>query len=109
MHADFYQIIAQIIPVLLLAISLQSSFVIQKYSYRDSQMLEKGIHSISVAGMCAILILSEAMILTAIYKKIDIELHDLWSIILAIVGSSIYIVTDAVLAIMGKTRGGTVY
>lgn len=103
---EFYQTLATIIPVLLLAITIQSGNFI-KQAQAITAPIDKFIQISSVCGVVLLLMLSESFILHAIYNNSEDHVG-LIGIFIAMGIASAFILVDYILAILSKTAKGAV-
>lgn len=109
MHTNFYIAIAALIPILVLAISLQSSFFLRRVTFVSPQdNVVRNLYAMVVATMLIMLILSEGLTLYALYH--DISRPD-WALALSITTatSALFIVVDFILALFNRSKDVGIY
>lgn len=104
---EFYQILATIIPVLLLAITLQSGSFIKSLD-AAKLIFEKVLQAFSICGVFLLLITSEAFILYGLYNNTE-ENINLLAIGMSIGLALAYIIIDYILAIFSKPSKAAIY
>ena len=68
MPSDFFSLCAQIIPVLFLAVTLQSSYF-SRMKYTDKEDFQRNIHAMLVLFVMLVLIMAEFVALRGIYEN----------------------------------------
>ena len=103
MHGEFFKIVAQIIPVFILAISVQSGFDRRDYKYKKSEQSLLIAHIGAFALVALVLVIAEFVCLRNIYTN-STGSFDVYVVGSALCLSMIYIVADFVGMLMGKRK-----
>jgi hypothetical protein len=109
MYKEFYTAIAALLPVLILAISIQSSFFIKQTKYQSPQEnFPRNLHAMAVFAALAILSLAEGLALYALYNN---QSHIGWivGIAFAAITAVLFVIADFILALLDKSKEVGVY
>jgi hypothetical protein len=103
MKIEFYQTIAQIIPVLLLAITAQSVFSNNKIRYSGNERRLRRNHLFSLLITYSLLITTEILALLNMYFNIEIT-YSLLLTFISIFLACTYILFEQILMLYGKDK-----
>lgn len=100
---EFYQIVAQVIPALFLAISLQSNFYVRKEEYSNKENFQRNVHIMVFLCFVLLLVIGEFVALRAVYLSSPLK-NDLFVVVFSMMSAVIYIGTQFVLALLNKEK-----
>lgn len=98
MGIEFYKLTSQIIPVLLVGITLQSQFISRGEKYLNNENFIKNIHIKVFLFIVALLCIGEFVSLKNVYLN-KANKDDLFVIIISLIAGILWIVADYVLAL----------
>ncbi len=100
-HLTFYTTLATLFPIMLLALTLQSSAYLKNTTLAFSTSY-RVLYSICISSMIALLCVTEGLVLHAIYTNTE-NLSPLGaSLVLAL--AAVFMAIDYVLTVLGKTK-----
>ena len=99
MNIEFYQLTAQIIPILFVGITLQSQFISRGEKYINNESFIKNIHIQVFLFTVALLCIGEFVSLRNVYLKKENK-DDLFFVIISLIAGVLWIVADYVLALI---------
>lgn len=109
MHTEFYTAFAALLPVLLLAISIQSSFFLKHIRYRlPTESFLRNLHVATVSVMLLLLSVGEAVTLFALYSK-QSAMGWVWYLGFVAVMAAFFIGTDFILTLLKKGKNIGLY
>jgi len=104
MQIEFYKIIAEIIPVLFLAVTLQSTFLSKSFNFEKSNNEEKQIYLFHLGMLIFLIItlgLGEFTALKVIYTN-QMQSDDLLNVIVALIVPCVWIVAEYIQKVFKK-------
>lgn len=103
MNIEFYKLTSQIIPVLLVGITLQSQFISRGEKYLSNENFIKNIHIKVFLFIVAVLCIGEFVSLKNVYLN-KANKDDLFVVIISLVAGVLWIVADYVLALKWESK-----
>ena len=103
MQTEFYIVVSQILPVLFLAISIQSIFVVKGVKYSKEETFPRNIHILEFITLMCILVLGEIVALKCVYRNTS-SIRDLGLIIFTMGVTVLWVVVEYVLLLLGKSK-----
>ena len=103
MNIEFYKLTSQIIPVLLVGITLQSQFISRGEKYLNNENFIKNIHIKVFLFIVVLLCIGELDSLKNVYPN-KANKDDLFVVIISLVAGVLWIVADYVLALKWESK-----
>jgi hypothetical protein len=103
MNIEFYKLTSQIIPVLLVGITLQSQFISRGEKYLNNENFIKNIHIKVFLFIVVLLCIGEFVSLKNVYLN-KANKDDLFVVIISLVAGVLWIVADYVLALKWESK-----
>lgn len=103
MHNDFYILVAQVLPILFLAVSIQSGFFLKDINYLKNEYFQRNVHIMILFTIILILSLGEFSALRAVYTGESYP-NDLVIVIISLVLPTILVSLDSVLNLLNKSK-----
>ncbi|GEM_PF-3626789 len=106
MQIEFYKIVSQIVPILFLGFTVQSTYLSRKEVYSMEQPGDKfrrNIHIGTIATFVITLFLGEFVALRSVYTNI-VHPNDLFIVVLTMTFSVVYISLEFALAVLNKSK-----
>lgn len=103
MNIEFYKLTSQIMPVLLVGITLQSQFISRGEKYLNNENFIKNIHIKVFLFIVALLCIGEFVSLKNVYIN-KANKDDLFVVIISLVAGVLWIVADYVLALKWESK-----
>lgn len=98
MNIEFYKLTSQIIPVLLVGITLQSQFISRGEKYVSGEVFIKNIHIKVFLFIVVLLFIGEFVSLKNVYFN-KANKDDLFVVAISLIAGALWIVADYVLAL----------
>lgn len=103
MQIEFYKIVSQIIPILFLAISLQSTFILTGERYDKKENFQRNVHIANFVALVFTLILGEVAALISVYQNTS-HLNYLIVVCLSMLLAVFWIVAEFIIALIGRSK-----
>jgi hypothetical protein len=100
---EFYKIVSQIIPLLILGVSIQSTFVVNRVKYKSTENFQRNIHLITFVAGIILLILGEFVSLRSVYFTRE-DTHDLFLVCISMGFGILWIILDFILSLIDKEK-----
>lgn len=103
MQIEFYKVVSQIIPILFLAISLQSIFILKGEKYDKTENFQRNIHIVNFVLLVFTLVLGEFAALRSIYQNTT-SLNNLIMVSLSMLFAVFWIIAEYILALIDRSK-----
>jgi uncharacterized BrkB/YihY/UPF0761 family membrane protein len=103
MPIEFFKLVSQIIPLLFLAVSLQSIFIARKEKYKASEKFLRNIHILDFVCLVIVLVLGEFAALSSVYKNTP-NTNYLIVVCISLLAAVLWIVAEYLLSLIGKNK-----
>lgn len=103
MQNEFYIVVATILPVLFLAVTIQSAFALKMRSYTKSESFQANVHAMSAIAMVAIVGLGEFVALRNVYTGNEND-NDLFVIIISLLLPTLIVTSEYVLHLINRSK-----